>query len=121
MVERAARRRHDDVDTAAERSDLLVHRRAAVKRDDVEARPAGVLVRGFGHLHRQFARRHEHQCARGACLGGAGPCQPIEDRQDEGGGLAGAGAGLADQVATFEQKGDGLALDAAWALRSQAP
>ena len=44
-------------------------------------------------------------------FGGAGPGQPIEDRQDEGGGLAGAGAGLADQVAALEQQGDGLALD----------
>ncbi len=32
VVERAARRRHDDVDAAAERADLLVHRRPAVKR-----------------------------------------------------------------------------------------
>ena len=32
VIERAARRRDDDVGAALERADLLVHRRAAVER-----------------------------------------------------------------------------------------
>ena len=61
VVQRAARRGDDDVDAALERADLPVHRRAAVDRhrDDAERLP--VPVDRLGHLHRQLARRHEHQ------------------------------------------------------------
>ena len=34
VVERAARRGDDDVGAAAQRADLLIHRRTAVERDD---------------------------------------------------------------------------------------
>ena len=37
--------------------------------------------------------------------------QPLEDRQREGGGLAGAGGGLAEQVAALDQRRDRLLLD----------
>ena len=37
--------------------------------------------------------------------------QVLQDGQGEGGGLAGAGLGAADQVAALEQMGDGLGLD----------
>ena len=61
VIERAARRGDDDVGAALERADLLLHRRAAVERDDDEAGAARVLVDRLGDLHRQLARRDEHQ------------------------------------------------------------
>ena len=64
VIERAARRGDDDVGAALERADLLLHRRAAV---DAAARvtptPLRVLVDRLGDLHRQLARRHEHEAA----------------------------------------------------------
>ena len=61
VVERAARRRHDDVDAALERAQLRADRLAAVDRQDAHAEPAPVLVDRLGDLHRQLARRHEHE------------------------------------------------------------
>ena len=63
-------------------------------------------------LVRQFARRAEHEHAAGfplrlARLGD----EMIEDRECEGGGLAGAGLSDADEVAAGEDGGDGGALD----------
>ena len=37
--------------------------------------------------------------------------EPVQDRQREGGGLAGAGLGDAQQVASGEDVGNGLGLD----------
>ena len=37
--------------------------------------------------------------------------QPLEHRQDEGGGLAGPGLGAREDVASSEDEGDGLGLD----------
>ncbi len=39
------------------------NRRAAVDGDDGDAEAPGVLVNGLRHLHRQLARRHEHEAA----------------------------------------------------------
>ena len=57
VIERAARRGDDNVSAALERAHLLVHRRAAVQRQDRQAHALGVLVDRFGDLHGQFARR----------------------------------------------------------------
>jgi hypothetical protein len=37
--------------------------------------------------------------------------EPMQDRQGEGGGLAGPGLGDADDIAALEDEGDGLCLD----------
>ncbi len=63
VIERAARRGDDDLRAALERGDLLVHRRAAVERQHGQPDAFRVLVDRLGDLHRQFARRHEHQAA----------------------------------------------------------
>ena len=64
VIERAARRGDDDVGAALERADLLRasarRRRPAATRDADALR---VLVDRFGDLHRQLARRHEHEAA----------------------------------------------------------
>jgi hypothetical protein len=82
------------------------------------ARRAGVGAVGAHagqHLGGEFARRHQHQHARrgvgdllqrtGGCLG-----QALQERQDEGGGLAGAGLGQGFEVAPAKDVGDGLRL-----------
>ena len=63
VIERASRRRDDDVGAAFEGADLLVHRRAAVERQDGQPDALGVLVDRLGHLHRQLAGRDEHEAA----------------------------------------------------------
>ena len=40
-----------------------------------------------------------------------GLVEAVDDRQHEGGGLAGAGLGAGEQVAALEDEGDGRALD----------
>ena len=70
VVERPARRGDDDSAPRFERTDLLLHRRAAVDRHDAQPGAARVLVNRLGHLHRELARRHEHEAA--ACAGPAG-------------------------------------------------
>src|SRR6187455_1757961 len=64
VVQRTAWRRDDDVRTALERPDLLVHRRTAVERYYGNAAAPRILVEGFGDLHRELPRRHEHEAAR---------------------------------------------------------
>ncbi len=64
-----------------------------------------VLVDRLGHLHRQLARRHEHERARRAATALRIAAQPMEQRQRERGRLAGAGRRLAEQVAAREQDG----------------
>ena len=61
VIERAARRRHDDLRAALELTNLTVHRRAAVDRQHRELYALRVLVHRLGDLHRQLTRRHENQ------------------------------------------------------------
>jgi hypothetical protein len=60
----------------------------------------------LGDLAGQLARRAEHQHAAAAArrTAGAGG-QAVQDGQGEGGGLAGAGLGDAQDVAAFEAGG----------------
>ena len=69
-----------------------------------------VALEVLGDLRREFARRLEDQGARHARLGAAAR-QDLDHRQGEGGGLAGAGLGDADDVAALEHLRDGLGLD----------
>ncbi len=111
VIEGAAGRGHDDLDTAAQGADLLIHRRAAVERHHGQGRLLGVLVDRFGDLHRQLARGHEHEGARHPLLRRRRLEQPVQHRQGERGGLAGAGAGLADDVLAGQEHRNGGALD----------
>ena len=110
VVERPAGRRHHDVGPALERADLLVHRRAAVEGHDAQAEPPRVLVDRLGHLHRQLARGDEDEGVR-AAPGHALFRDPLQHRQRERRGLAGARRGLPEHVLPAEQDRNGLALD----------
>ena len=111
VIEHAPRGADHDLRAAAQRADLVVHRRAAVDGHDVQVRSLRVLVQGLGDLHRQLARGHEHEGAGLAAIGPGVTRQPIEQRQRERRRLAGAGCGQAEHVAAREQDGDGLALN----------
>ena len=113
QIEQAAGGRDQHVDAVRERAHLLVDRHAADgERDGERADVAAVGAEAVGDLRGQFARRREHQHAAGFLVGP----QPlggevIEDRQREGGRLAGAGLRDADDVAALHGEGNGLGLD----------
>ena len=76
----------------------------------LETHVAAIGAEAFDDLAGQFARRAEHQHAAALLLqrlpvGG----EPVEDRQRERGGLAGAGLRDADEVASGEDERDGAA------------
>ncbi|MCI4361952.1 MAG: hypothetical protein L3J77_01990 [Thermoplasmata archaeon] len=108
VVEEAARGRHDDLRTPAERALLFAHPHAAVDRGAVKASVPAELVEELVRLQREFARGGEDE-GEDAAVGVIE--QPLEDRQEEGGGLAGAGLGRPDEVAAEDGVGDRAALD----------
>ena len=110
VVDRPARRRDDDVDAAPQPAQLLADRLAAVDRQDPGTELAAVLVECLGDLHRQLAGRDEDERRR-AAFAGLADGDALEGRQREGGGLAGPGRCLGEEVAAGEQRRDGLALD----------
>ena len=96
VIEHAPGRADDDLRAGLERLDLLAHRRAAVDGDDLDV-PRNCPICSTSRdtcsassrvgaederLHRLGRRAHE----------------AVDDGQAEGGGLAGAGAGLHDQA-----------------------
>ena len=114
-VEQATGRRDEDLDPGAQRLDLRVHGDAAV--DDGRAQRHGPAVGpdALIDLHRELARGHEDQGAdrvagRRERRVRVRP-EAIEDRQRERGGLAGAGLGRREDVASGEDEGDGGFLD----------
>ena len=71
-----------------------------------------VVARALGDLRGEFARRREHQRARRA----AGAVrrigrEPLQNRQHEAGGLAGAGLRAGEHIAARENRGNRLQLD----------
>ena len=118
MIERTARRRDDHVDTTLERADLRLHRRPAVDRHRDRAERLAVAVDRLGDLHREFARRHEHECG-GAFARRCVEVEAVQQREREGGGLAGAGRGLGQHIAAGEQRRDRGHLDRRRLLVSQ--
>ena len=107
VIHQAARRGDDERDAGRQGPRLRLHRRAAV---DGHAADAGVVAEALDvvvDLDRQLAGRRQHQHAGAGRLGrrpggvggGRRGQQPIDQRQHEGGRLAGAGLGAGDDVA----------------------
>ncbi len=87
-------------------------RHAADGERDARAQIAAVGLEAFDDLGGQLAGRAQHQHAAAACFRPpAGLREMIEDRQREGGGLAGSGLRDADDVARGEHLRNGLGLD----------
>ena len=108
VINDPARGADNDVNAALQRLQLRVVALAAIDRQHVEARQlVGVALEGLGDLDRELARGRQHQHLRL----GFRHVQPRQQRQGECGGLAGAGLGLSEHVATGHQRRNGRRLD----------
>ena len=97
--------------------DLPADRLAAVNRHAVDLRAVGELFELVTDLHGEFAGRDEDEGPRPAAATLRRLRHPLEDRQDERAGLAGAGAGLTEDIDPLEgprdqprlhRRGDGV-------------
>ena len=112
QVEQPSGRCDQHVDAMRERADLRVDVHAADRERHRRAQIAAVGLEAVDDLRRKLARRGEHQHAaalRQRLVAVVG--EVIEDRQREGGGLAGSGLRDADDVAALHHLRDGLRLD----------
>ena len=100
VVHDAAGRADHDLDAALQAAELPLVRLAAVDRQRLDLLVAAVLVQRLGDLDRQLAGRAEDQRLDRALLG----IDRLDDRQPEGGRLAGAGLRLGDDVAPGQQE-----------------
>ena len=112
-VEQAAGRRDQHVDAARQRADLLADRHAADDQRRRDAQVAAVGREEFDDLVAELARRrqHQHAAATWAAAASDRTGEAMEDRKGEGGGLAGAGLGDADEVAAGKGGRNGRGLD----------
>jgi hypothetical protein len=110
MVEQPAGRGDHHVGAAVELAILLVVGHPADQQRHGEIVVLAENFEMLGDLGRKLAGGLEDQRARHACPGSA-PLEPREHRQDEGGGLAGAGLGDAEHVAAGDGMRHGLRLD----------
>ena len=109
VVERAARSCNHHVHAGTHRMQLPADRLSAIDRHHAHAQRLSIPMNSLGDLHRQLARRHQHDGDRP--LGAALVHDALQDREGERGGLAGAGRSLAEEVLTRDQGWDGLLLD----------
>ena len=110
QVQQSARRCNHDIGGTREGTRLLAYRHAA---DQQRVANPQVSRKGFRHLrglHRKLARRVQHQRTRKRRALSA-VRQYIEQRQDEGGGLAGASLCDPDEVAVHQDVGNRLRLN----------
>ncbi len=99
---------HEDVDAAAHRPALRLVADPAVDGEDGAVAHVAERRELALDLGRELTGRCEHQAAR---LLGLGPADPVDERDAEGDGLAGAGGGAPADVATGEQVGNRQGLD----------
>ena len=106
QVEQAAGRGDEDVDAARQRLDLRALADAAEDHGVAQLQVAAVGREARLDLGGELAGRGQHQGAAGPGPGAARLAgQALQDRQREGGGLAGAGLGAAEQVAALRADG----------------
>ncbi len=112
QVAQPAGRCDEHIDAAHEIADLTIDRHAADGERDARVDVAAIRLEALDDLGGEFARRAQHQHAAGALFKPLlGLREVIEDRQREGGGLAGSGLRDADDVACGQYLRDGLGLD----------
>ena len=113
VVEQAAGGGDDDVDALAQRVQLRARAHAAEDEDRALVKVTTEILEGLAHLRGELARWHEHEqtgCPRATWIGLLG-VEPLQQRQREGRGLAGAGLGSREQVATVVNRRNGRGLD----------
>ncbi len=125
VIEQPAGRRDDDLGAGPKGSHLRLEADTAVDRGGTERAAAAVGADALLDLERELSGRGEDEAAdrqsgraagSGIAGGGVLGCRPaaveqLEDRQDEGGRLAGAGLGAGEHVAPGEDERDGFGLD----------
>ena len=109
MVEQAAGSGHQDVGVGGEGLELRLERLAADQHAEAHVEEMAHVAGEFVGLERELARGREDEAA-GAGDGGV-TAQALEERHEEGGGLAGARTGHRHHVVAGEDYGEGLALD----------
>ena len=97
----------DDVGAGAQLRLLGADRGAAEDGDDLDVEVLGVGAQRLRHLDAELAGRGQHDRLDLVVVG----VEVLQQRQAEGGGLAGPGLGLADHVVAGEQLRDRLLLD----------
>ena len=108
QVDDTARGAHDDLRAALKRADLGTVGGAAVHGDDVEAGGArSEILNGLGALHRELARGSQDQGLDVALIG----VDDGQQRQTEGGRLAGTRLGDTHDVAQLKERRDRGGLD----------
>ena len=109
-IEQAAGGCDDDVGAARDLGLLIAERDAADQKREVQLVVDAVLAERLFDLGGELARRLQNEGARHAGASAAA-LQHRQHRQSEGGGLAGAGLGDAQDVAALQGVGNGLFLD----------
>ena len=102
-----AARRRDEHLRVARGLRLGAERHSAVDGNGADAARAADLLERLGHLRSELARGHEHE----RLDAGRVRVEPLDDRDREGEGLAGAGRALREDVAAAERLGDRGGLD----------
>jgi hypothetical protein len=97
-------RRDQHVDALFERLDLVAHADAADQQRHRELVILAVFLEILGDLSGEFAGRLQDERARHAGAAAAF-AQYVDHREDERGGLAGAGLGDADQILPISTDG----------------
>ena len=108
VVEQAAGRRDDHVDSRSKGVLLWSHADAAEDRGTRDRRVHSEIVELLEHLCRQLARRRDDQCTRAAARPRE---QLVQNRKDEGGGLPASGHCAREHVASGERRRDGVSLN----------
>ena len=109
VIECAPGRRHHYVGATIKRSQLPADWLAAIDWQDTRANVMPVAMDRLGDLHRELARRHEHQGER-RCPPVYPPAvgeEPLEYGKREGGRLPRPSRGLPDQITARQQWRDG--------------
>ena len=109
-IEQASGGRDDDVGAARDLGLLIAERDAADQERKVQLVVDAVFAERLFDLGGELARRLQNEGARHAGASAAA-LEHRQHRQGEGGGLAGAGLGDAQDVAALQGVGNGLFLD----------
>ncbi|MNB99090.1 hypothetical protein D3C75_463560 [compost metagenome] len=115
MVEQSTRGGDQQIHPVFQRLHLGGYADPAVHQGAGEIRALPVAHHALKDLHRQLAGRHQHQGADGAGrLALRLLHQLLQQRQHEGGGLAGAGLSPRQQIPPRQNDGDGAGLNGGW-------
>ncbi len=113
VVEQPAGRGDDDLGTTAQGAELTAEPDAAVDRGRADRSVAAIRAEARLDLDRELTRRREDEDPNGRARSRSRltvGMEPLDDRQDEGGGLAGPGLGAGEDVATCQDVGDRVRL-----------